>query len=70
MGAYLESRTAEVEADLEATLRSVKTYRSADPNHESAIARFVEAEADLAGEDPVEGETAPAVGPAQSWCAT
>ena len=65
VGEYLESRAAEVEADLEETLRRVKAYRNADPDHESAIARFVEAEASLAGEDPVEGETAPATGPAQ-----
>src|SRR5574341_1900986 len=60
VGAYLASRTAEVEADLEKTLRRVKAYRSADPDYESAIAKFVEGEAEFAGEDPAEGETAPA----------
>lgn len=54
-----------MEADLEETLRRVKAYRKADPDFESAIARFVEAEASLSGEDPVEGKTAPAAGPAQ-----
>ena len=65
VGAYLASRTAEVEAELETTLRRVKAYRSADPDYESAIAKFVGAEAELAGEDPAEGETTPAPGPAQ-----
>lgn len=65
VGAYLASRAAEVEADLEETLRRVKAYRSADPDYESAIATFVEAEAEFAGEDPAEGEAAPAAGPAQ-----
>jgi hypothetical protein len=65
VGAYLASRTAEVEAELETTLRQVKAYRSADPDYESAIAKFVAAEAELAGEDPAEGETTPEPGPAQ-----
>jgi len=65
VGAYLASRTAEVEADLENTLRRVKAYRCADPDYESAIRKFVEAEAELAREDPAEGEMAPAAGPAQ-----
>src|ERR1700737_4002839 len=64
-GEYLESRTAAVEADLEETLRRVRAYREADPNFESAISRFADAEAALAREDPVEGKTAPAAGPAQ-----
>ena len=62
---YLRVLAADVEADLEETLRRVKEYRKADPNFESAIARFAKAEAGLAGEDPVEGKTAPAAGPAQ-----
>lgn len=65
VGEYLESRAARVEADLEETLRRVKAYRNADPDYESAIARFVEAEASLAGEDPAEGQTAREAGPAQ-----
>src|SRR5687768_5868774 len=51
VGAYLASRAADVEADLEKTLRRVKAYRNADPEYESAIAKFVEAEAEWAGED-------------------
>ena len=65
VGEYLESRAAAVEADLEETLRRVRAYREADPNFESAISRFADAEAALAGEDPVEGRTASAAGPAQ-----
>jgi hypothetical protein len=65
VGEYLESRTAAVEADLEETLRRVRAYRKADPNFESAISRFADAEAAWAREDPVEGKTAPATGPAQ-----
>src|SRR5713226_2446647 len=65
VGEYIETRSAEVEADLEETLRRLKAYRKADPNFESAIAKFAEAEAVMADEDPVEGKAAPAAGPAQ-----
>jgi hypothetical protein len=65
VGEYLESRTAKVAAELEETLRRVKAYREADPSFEAAIAKFVDAEATLAGEDPVEGKTAAETGPAQ-----
>lgn len=65
VGEYLASRTAEVEADLETTLGRLREYRRADPDFESAIAEFVQAEAELAGEDPAEGGAAPAVGPSQ-----
>jgi hypothetical protein len=65
VGEYLESRAAAVEADLEETLRRVRTYREADPNFESAISGVAAAEAALAGEDPVEGKAAPAAGPTQ-----
>jgi hypothetical protein len=50
VGAYVASRTAELEADLATTLHRVREYRSADPGFESAIAEFVRAEAGLAGE--------------------
>jgi hypothetical protein len=65
VGEYLKSRAAAVEADLEETLRRIREYRGADPNFESAISRFADAEAALAGEDPVEGKTASSAGPAQ-----
>jgi hypothetical protein len=65
VGEYLASRAAAVEADLEETLRRVRAYREADPHFESAIAKFADDEAALASEDPVEGKTASAAGPAQ-----
>lgn len=65
VGEYLEARAVEVEADLEETLRRIRAYRKADPNFESAIAKFADAEAGLAGEDPTEGKAARAAGPAQ-----
>jgi hypothetical protein len=65
VGEYLKSRTAAVEADLEETLRRVREYREADPNFESAISTFADAEAALAREDPVEGKTTASAGPAQ-----
>ena len=62
---YLDVQAASLEADLEATLRRVKAYRNSDPDFEGAIARFAEAEADHAAEDPVEGRTTRAQGPTQ-----
>ncbi|HVC21751.1 MAG TPA: hypothetical protein VNE16_16885 [Vicinamibacterales bacterium] len=62
---YLEVHAATLQADLEETLRRVKAYRSADPEFERAIAKFAEAEAELAPEDAVEGQTTRAQGPAQ-----
>lgn len=62
---YLEAQAASLQADLEATLRRVKAYRGLDPNFEGAIAKFAEAEAGRAGEDPVEGRIARARGPVQ-----
>jgi len=66
VGEYLESRTAVVEADLQETLRRVRAFRESDPNFESAIAKFAEAEATLGEEDPVEGSTTPTAGPVQT----
>jgi hypothetical protein len=37
VGEYLETRSASVEADLEATLRRVNAFREVEPNFESAI---------------------------------
>ncbi|MPY86736.1 MAG: hypothetical protein GEU99_02310 [Luteitalea sp.] len=62
---YLEAQAASLEADLETTLRRVKAYRNSDPDFEGAIARFADAEADHAAEDPVEGKTTRAQGPVQ-----
>lgn len=63
---FIEERSAEVEADLQQTLRRLKAYRKMDPHFESAIAKFVDAEATLAGEDPVEGRQQPTTGPSQT----
>lgn len=65
VGEYLETRAASVEAELQETLRRVKAYRDADPNFESAISKFADAESELATEDPVEGRTTRAKGPTQ-----
>jgi hypothetical protein len=44
----------------------VKALRARDPNFEGAIAQFVEAEANLGGNDPVEGKvTTSTTGPAE-----
>lgn len=60
----IKKRSAE---DMHESLRRLKAYRSADPNFESAIAKFAEAEATLAGEDPAEGELEPSkIGPMQN----
>ena len=65
VGEYLETRSATVEAELEETLRRVKAYRHADADFESAISKFADAEAESAAQDPVEGQTTRAKGPAQ-----
>ena len=65
VGEYLDTRSATVEAELEETLRRVKAYRQADADFESAISKFADAEAESAAQDPVEGQTARAKGPAQ-----
>ncbi|OFW09228.1 MAG: hypothetical protein A3H96_05785 [Acidobacteria bacterium RIFCSPLOWO2_02_FULL_67_36] len=65
VGEYLDTRAATVEAELEETLRRVKAYRQADADFESAISRFADAEAESAAQDPVEGQTTRAKGPAQ-----
>src|SRR3990170_2078138 len=65
VGEYLDTRAATVEAELEETLRRVKAYRQADAHFESAISKFADAEAKSAAQDPVEGRTTRAKGPAQ-----
>ena len=62
---YLDVQAARLETDLEATLQRVRAYRAADPDFEHAIARFAEAEAEHAAEDPVEGSAVRARGSAQ-----
>jgi len=62
---YVARRSQEVEADLEATLASLRAYRKSDPNFERAIAEYVEAETSLK-EDPAEGQRTLDIGPAQT----
>jgi predicted transcriptional regulator len=64
--AYLRTRSAEVEADLEQVLKRVRAYRTKDPDFETAIVAFAEAEAERGTEDPAEGRPQPQAGPAQS----
>jgi len=45
-------------------LRRVKPYRSSDPSFDGEISRFAGAKAERAGEDPTEGRTTRAHGPA------
>jgi predicted DNA-binding protein len=63
---FIDQRAAEVGADLERALESVKALRARDPKFEGAIEQFVEAEATLGGHDPVEGKvTTSTAGPAE-----
>lgn len=55
VGEYIRKRSAEVEADLKGVLEQVKAYRRADPHFKQARARFVDAEARLGADDPLEG---------------
>jgi hypothetical protein len=55
VGEYIRKRSAEVEADLTGVLAQVKAYRRADPRFKQARARFVDAQARLGGDDPLEG---------------
>jgi hypothetical protein len=52
---FIEKRSHEVEADLEAALKRLRAARKNDPNFESAINRFAKAESSLSNNDPVEG---------------
>lgn len=63
---FIEKRGAEVQADLERTIASLKACRERDPRFESAIAQFSEAEGKLSRTDPFEGSLRRTAGPAQS----
>jgi predicted transcriptional regulator len=63
---FIERCSADVEADLERTLARLKACREKDPDFESAIAHFVEAEASLGRDDPMEGRPQPTAGPVQT----
>ena len=51
---FVERRSNEAEADLEATLARLRAFRARDPNFQSAIEGWVDAEASLQT-DPAEG---------------
>lgn len=51
---YVARRISAVEADLSSTLEDLRAYQKSDPNFESSIGEFVEAEAS-ATHDPMEG---------------
>jgi predicted transcriptional regulator len=61
---FVLRRSQELEADLEASLESLRAYRKSDPRFERAIADYVDAEASLK-EDPAEGRVAD-LGPMQA----
>lgn len=52
---YVERRMAEVECDLEVTLRRIKAARKKDPQFKRPVAEIVQAEAQPAKDAPVEG---------------
>lgn len=58
---------ASLKVDLEATLRRVKAHGNSGPDFESAITRFAGAEAERAGDDPVEGRTTRAQDARRRW---
>jgi len=62
---FVAKRIVEVEDDLESTLEDLRAYRKRDPDFESAIAEFVEAEVTVK-DDPAEGRVIKQVGPAES----
>jgi hypothetical protein len=51
---FVEQKTSEVVAKVEELVASVRLHRDADPDFEQAISALVNAEAEFAGEDPVE----------------
>lgn len=58
---YLDRRTREVEADLEAQIRALRAYRDRDTGYDLAIAEFADAE--CVREDPIDGALAAPAGP-------
>jgi predicted DNA-binding protein len=63
---YVWQRSREVEHELETTLQALRAYRQKDPDFEKAIGAFVNVEAQLAGEDPLEGRSPSAGGLVQT----
>jgi len=63
---YVLQRGQQVERELEATLRALRVYRRKDSDFERSIDAFVNAEAQLAGNDPVEGQPISSEGSVQT----
>jgi predicted transcriptional regulator len=61
---YIESRSLELERELESTLENLRAARENDPGFERGIAAFAKAEAALK-HDPVEGKVITKLTPAQ-----
>lgn len=55
VGEYIQRRTAQVEAELTATLEQLQAYRLADPEFLAARQAFIEGEALYGKDDPMEG---------------
>jgi predicted transcriptional regulator len=61
---FIESRSLELEKELESTLENVRAIRKSDPGFKRGIAAFAKAEAALE-HDPVEGKVIAKLTPAQ-----
>lgn len=61
---YVTRHALQTEGELKAVLRSLKSYRASDPDFNSAIAAFADAEATHGkDDDPMEGQPVSSVGP-------
>jgi hypothetical protein len=67
---FVEQKTSEVVANVEELVASVRLHRDADPHFEQAISALVNAEAEFAGDDPVEGKLFVEVAPVASDLST
>ena len=63
---YVQQKSRELEHEMEASLRALRTYRKRDPDFEKVIDDFVAAEVSQAGRDPLEGQISAPVGAVQS----
>ena len=63
---YVQQKSREVEQEMEASLRALRTYRKRDPDFEKVIDDFVAAEVSQAGRDPLEGQIIAPVGAVHS----
>lgn len=60
---YVTRHALQAEDQLQAVLRSLRSYQKSDPNFSSALAAFAEAEATHGNDDPMEGQPVSSVGP-------